>query len=134
METENNLPGEELLARYLRRCGHVLYHQAHHCQQDAVLTLLARGPVSQKQIQEQLSIRPGSASELISKLESKALVTRQRDDTDRRRVVLTLTEQGQIAARIHEERPKEALFSSLSPEEKTQLVQLLEKLLSGWGL
>lgn len=125
---------DEQLARNLRRCGHVLYHQAHHCQQDAVLTLLAQGPMNQKQIQEHLSVQPGSASELISKVEAKGLVERARDDTDRRRVVLTLTEKGQLAAKIHAERPAENLFSVFSSDEKETLTCLLETLLQSWGL
>lgn len=127
-------PVDELLVRNLRRCGHVLYHQTHHCQQDAVLALLAQGAMNQKQIQEHLSIQPGSASELISKLEAKGLVERARDDADRRRVVLTLTEKGQLAAKIHAERPAENLFSVFSQEEKESLVSLLETLLQSWGL
>lgn len=134
METKPILSDDEQLSRALRRCGHVLYHQTHHCQQDAVLALLAQGPESQKQIQEQLSVKPGSASELISKLEAKALVERRRDEADRRRVVLSLTEKGRHAAKIHAERQPEELFTALSPQEKNQLIQLLGKLLDSWGL
>lgn len=125
---------DEKLSRCLRRCGHVLYHQSHHSQQDAVLALLRQGPLNQKQIQQLLSTRPGSVSELISKLESKQLVERRRDDDDRRRVVLSLTEKGQVAALIHKERASEDLFAAFSPEEKEQLAGLLEKLLESWGL
>lgn len=134
MEQEIKQSTDEKLSRCLRRCGHVLYHQSHHSQQDAVLALLRQGPLSQKQIQEQLSTRPGSVSELISKLESKQLVERRRDDADRRRVVLSLTEKGRIAALIHRERPSEDLFAAFSEEEKEQLAGLLEKLLESWGL
>lgn len=134
MEQEIKQTTDEKLSRCLRRCGHVLYHQSHHSQQDAVLALLRQGPLNQKQIQEQLSTRPGSVSELISKLESKQLVERRRDDADRRRVVLSLTEKGQDAAMIHKERPAEDLFAAFSEEEKEQLAGLLEKLLESWGL
>ena len=134
MEQEIKQTTDEKLSRCLRRCGHVLYHQSHHSQQDAVLALLRQGPMNQKQIQEQLSTRPGSVSELISKLESKQLVERRRDENDRRRVVLSLTEKGQVAALIHKERPAEDLFAAFSEEEKEQLAGLLEKLLESWGL
>lgn len=126
---------QEALARRLRRCGHVLYHQKHHSQQGAVLALLeTQGATNQKQIQEQLSIKPGSVSELISKLEDKQLVVRSRDENDRRRVVLCLTEKGRTAARIHIERPEENLFDALSQEEMDRMTQLLDKLLASWGL
>lgn len=133
MEQETEKCIDEQLSRRLRRCGHVLYHQTHHSQQDAVLALLRQGPLNQKQIQEQLSTRPGSVSELISKLEAKQLVERRRDDADRRRVVLSLTEKGQLAALIHEQRPSEDLFAALTEEEKGQLAGLLGKLLESWG-
>lgn len=133
MEQVTETYTDEQLSCRLRRCGHVLYHQSHHSQQDAVLALLRQGPLNQKQIQEQLSTRPGSVSELISKLESKQLVERRRDDDDRRRVVLSLTEKGQIAALIHKERPSEDLFAALTEEEKEQLAGLLGKLLESWG-
>lgn len=125
---------EERLNKLLRRCGHVLYHQANHTQQDEVLQILAKeGPMNQKQIQEHLSVQAGSASELISKLENKQFVQRSRDEKDRRRVVLSLTERGQLAARIHAERPTEDLFTALSIDEKEQMIGLLNKLLVSWG-
>lgn len=125
---------DEELSRLLRRCGHVLYHQTHHCQQDAVLLLLAQqGAMNQKEIQEHLSIKAGSASELISKLENKGFLQRSRDAQDKRRVVLSLTEKGLLAAKIHEERPVEHLFDAFSSEEKEQLIALLTKLHTSWG-
>lgn len=126
---------DEELSRLLRRCGHVLYHQTHHCQQDAVLLLLAQqGAMNQKEIQQHLSIKAGSASELISKLESKGFLQRSRDLKDKRRVVLSLTEKGFLAAKIHEERPAEHLFDAFSSEEKEQLIRLLTKLHTSWGI
>lgn len=126
---------DENLNKLLRRCGHFLYHQTHHDQQSTVLTLLAEyGPMNQKQLQEHLSIKAGSVSELISKLESKNCLIRTRDDADRRRVVLTLTEKGTRIAKLHRERPVETLFADLSPEERAELAGLLEKLLAGWGI
>lgn len=89
--------------------------------------------MNQKQIQQQLAIKPGSASELISKLESKGMVARTKDARDRRHVVLTLTEKGQFSAALFAERPSDNLFASLSPEELDELTALLEKLYSSWG-
>jgi DNA-binding MarR family transcriptional regulator len=133
LEQEPILTEDEQLRRLLRRCGHVLYHQSHHSQQDVVLALLRQGPMTQKQIQEQLSIKAGSVSELISKLEARQLLVRARDEADRRRVVLTLTEKGQLASLIHKERATQDLFTAFSSEEKEQLSALLEKLLESWG-
>lgn len=125
---------DEELNRLLRRCGHVLYHQTHHCQQDAVLLLLAKqGAMNQKEIQEHLSVKAGSVSELISKLENKGFLQRSRDEQDKRRVVLSLTEKGLLAAKIHEDRPAEHLFDVFTAEEKEQLIGLLGKLHTSWG-
>lgn len=125
---------DEELNRLLRRCGHVLYHQTHHCQQDAVLLLLAKqGAMNQKEIQKHLSTKAGSVSELISKLENKGFLQRSRDEQDKRRVVLSLTEKGLLAAKIHEDRPAEHLFDVFTAEEKAQLIGLLDKLHTSWG-
>lgn len=135
MEDKETITQDQKLGKLIRRCGHVLYHQTHHCQQDAVLALLLRnGPMNQKEIQQQLSVKPGSASELISKLEAKELLQRNRDEHDRRKVVLSLTEKGILIAKIHAERPEADLFSVFSSEEKAQLIALLDKLHTSWGL
>lgn len=47
--------------------------------------------VNQKQLQELLGIRPGSMSEMVIKLESKGLVSRAKDESDKRVTRLTLT-------------------------------------------
>ena len=52
------------------------------------------GPVSQKKMQEMLSVQPGSLSELCGKLEEKGMIQRTRDENDRRNVILTITEEG----------------------------------------
>lgn len=132
---ETTLQDTEHLRRLLRRCGHFLYHQHNHGQQGTVLAMLAQfGPMNQRELQQKLSIKPGSVSELISKLEDKGCVDRTRDEKDRRRVVITLTEKGACIARIHQERPDETLFSALDPAEQAQLTALMEKLLGSWDL
>lgn len=134
MGPQNERTGDEHLRKLLRRCGFFLYHQANHSQQDEVLRILAEcGPMNQKELQEQLSIKPGSASELISKLEDKGLLLRTRDASDRRRVILTLTEKGTDFARMFRERPVETLFADLDEKERESLAATLEKLLDRWG-
>lgn len=126
---------EQQLMCLLRRCGHFLYHQANHDQQSTVLTMLEdQGPVTQKDIRQQLGVKPGSASELISKLEAKECLVRSRDEADRRKVVLTLTEKGRRIARFHRARPAQTLLSGLTEQEQKTLTQLLCKLLESWGV
>ena len=96
---ENELTRDEKLALLLRVCGRRLYHSS--CAgrtQSRVLGLLAAGDISQRELQERLQIQPGSISELISKLELKGFLTRRRNENDRRKVVLSLTEEGRRAA------------------------------------
>ena len=100
--------------------------------QGKILGILAReGSMTQRALTEQLGIQPGSASEVIGKLERAGLIERSENAADRRTADIKLTEQGREQA---ESAPKEkpALFSALSDEEKAQLLSLLEKLDADW--
>lgn len=124
---------EERLNRSLRRCGHYLYHHSAGQRQRMVLRLLEEnGTMSQKDIQESLNIQPGSVSELISKLERKGLVERQRDEDDRRRVTLHLTEAGKEVQRTDRDTWMRESYQVLSGEEMEQMTRLLERLLDSW--
>lgn len=90
--------------------------------------------MTQKELQEALGVQPGSASEIISKLEDRGLVSRERDEEDRRRVVLRITEAGreQAEAASCEEKGQD-LYEALSVEEQDTLKALLKKLLESWN-
>lgn len=124
---------EEELTALLRHCGKFMYyHSRPGMQQSMVLQLLRGGAMTQRQIQERLGTRPGSVSELISKLEDKHLLERQRSQTDRRQVLLTLTEKGRAIAQRHIEYPAAGLYKALSPQEQETLALLLTKLVEDW--
>lgn len=119
----------------LRTCGHYLYHHSGQSRtQDRVLRLLSeRGELSQKELREVLNTKPGSISELISKLEAKGLIVSQRDETDRRQVNLRLTDDGRERASIlAEAKEEEATFDALTSEEQETLKALLRKLVNSW--
>lgn len=123
----------EQLTGLLRRCSRILYHHSEPgMQQLAVLRLLSEGSASPRQVQEALGIRPGSASELITKLENKGLLTRRRTDADRRNVELSLTERGAEFVSRHVDCSAAAMLDVLSAEEQEELTALLEKLLHTW--
>lgn len=125
---------EEQLTALLRLCGKFMYfHSRPGMQQGMVLQMLREGPLTQKQIQEQLGTQPGSVSELISKLEKKNLLQRQRSETDRRTVLLTLTERGADMARRHTGYPASGLYTALTEAEQETLIRLLNKLQSDWA-
>lgn len=125
----------EKLDQRLHQCGHYLYHHTAGPRQMTVLQLLQKnGPMSQQDIQEVLDIQAGSVSELISKLESKGFLLRQRDEADRRKVVISLTERGQTL----EIRPQAEIlsqrYSPLDEEKQEQLLGLLDRLLDDWEM
>ncbi len=124
---------EERLNRALHRCGHYLYHNSAGPRQATVLRLLQEnGPMSQREVQEALHIQPGSVSELLSKLESKGFLLRQRDEEDKRRVNIVLTLRGQELELRPEEETLSRRYAALSREEQETLTNCLERLLASW--
>lgn len=93
------------------------------------------GSMTQRELTERLGIQPGSASEVIAKLESGGCVQRFPNETDRRTVQITLTETGkELAGDARKRRAHRhaQMFSCLSREEKEQLLALLEKVNRDW--
>lgn len=134
MDERNCASGsDERLTDLLRHCGRFLYYHSNPgMQQGMVLQMLRNGPMTQKQVQERLGTKPGSVSELISKLENKGLLERERSETDRRKVLLALTEKGGRIAQMHTAYPVTGLYTALTQAERETLEQLLNKLLSDW--
>lgn len=125
------------LLRKMRRCGHLLYHRYSSNQsQNRILLLLHRnGPLTQKELLEQMHIQPGSLSEVVSKVEHCGLIERRRAERDRRIWELQLTEKGRDRAIEFEQKRKETaakLFSVLTPEQKNDFGEILSILLENW--
>ncbi len=98
-----------------------------------VLSILAdtEPPVSPNQIAERLIISRASVTSLIDSLEKRGYVRRQPHGSDRRMLLIELTETGrQVADRfrpivhMHENQ----WLNTLSAEEQEQLIQLLHRL------
>lgn len=126
---------DELLS-VIEQCGHRLHHRkgGRHGQKRILKILDADSPMTQKDLQKILQIQAGSMSEIIAKLENNGLVKKNRDEHDKRKVVLVITEKGH--SKIMEELESEAisnrhLFDSFSDEECEELLRLMSKLLSG---
>ncbi|MBR3504548.1 MAG: MarR family transcriptional regulator [Clostridia bacterium] len=125
---------DDSLTGLLFRCAHAMRHSdGSGGSQERVLRILARWDgLSQRALQAELGVQPGSLSELISKLEAKGLLTRQPDGEDRRRVVLHLTEAGREAAEaLPEPGTRDSRFAALTQEEQDTLRALLLKLIGG---
>lgn len=104
-------------------------------QQRILMILNSAGPLTQRDLTEQLDIQPGSASEILSKLESAGLILRTQNETDRRTTDIALTGEGKaLALEAADQRHKrhEEMFSCLSEEEKETLLALLEKVREDW--
>lgn len=104
--------------------------------QKRILTILLRNEdVTQSELTAHLGIQPGSASEILSKLETAGLIRRIENRADRRTVRIELTASGRReaeAAKAEKDDRKQELLSPLSTEEQKQLLQLLEKMNTAW--
>ena len=96
-----------------------------------LLLLQARDPESQQQTAGRLGIDRTSMVGLVDALESKDLVARRADPTDRRRNVLELTTRGQatlVEAIEASDRAERQLLTPLDDTEAAQLRTLLTRL------
>ena len=86
----------EDLAESLEQTGRLLsYCLGKRRGQGRILRILCQQEqMSQKELQEILHIQPGSMSEIAAKLESKGLIARGRDEADKRKILLSITDEG----------------------------------------
>lgn len=121
-------PDDDSLMALFHRCMHMIRHDGPASGQQRVLQLLAEeSELPQRELQQRLGIQPGSLSELIGKLENKGLVVQARDDQDKRRATIRLTEQGRAA--IAEPDSQQDPFGALTEDEQAQLKSLLRKIM-----
>ncbi len=94
--------------------------------------LLGREALSQRELQQLLGIQPGSLSELLSKLEAKGLITREKAE-DRRGNLLRITDAGREAAAANlSDSPEADPFAPLTAEQQDALAAALRTLLTAW--
>ena len=88
-------------------------------------------PLSAGRIAERVSLSQGTVTLILDKLESRGLVSRARDEGDRRKVLVTLTAGGR---RVLESAPPLMQaqfirrFENLSAEQREELVHSLERI------
>ena len=100
--------------------------------QALVLSILAgREALSQRELQQMLGIQPGSLSELLSKLEGKGYLVREKAE-DRRGNLLRITDEGRKAIPTADDLPEDDPFAALTDEQQDQFALLLRKLLTNW--
>lgn len=88
--------------------------------------------LTQRELCEELDIRPSSVGELIRKLENSGLVQRQNNETDRRVMNVYLTENGRTFvenASSAQTGIQANLFKDISEEEQDMFVRVLQKMI-----
>ena len=102
-------------------------------QSRALHVVAEHGASRPSEIAVALRIAPRSATEVVDALESRGLVTREPDPTDRRATRVVPTEEGRrLAAILADARQAESerLFASLSEADRADLDRLLRLLLA----
>lgn len=120
--------------RDINHTMHFLY-EGRGSQKRILIVLLEAVTITQRRLTKRLGIQPGSASEVLAKLEKGGLIMRKESMTDRRTTDITLTEKGEILAKEAAAQRKirhEEMFSCLTEEEKSTLLTLLEKVNADW--
>lgn len=128
---------QDKLVINLRDLAHVIrsVSDGRESQKRILIILDEVGTITQQRLTERLGIQPGSASEVLSKLESAGLITRTPSQADRRTTDVQLTETGKMQAKEavgQRQIRHEEMFSCLSQTERETLLSLLEKLNDDW--
>lgn len=121
----------------IRDIGHTMRRisEGKGSQKRILMLLLNAGAMTQSELTQQLGIQPGSASEVIGKLDSAGLITRTPSETDRRTADIRLSDLGRAAAEdaLQQRNARHTkMFSCYSQEEKETLLRLLERLNRAW--
>ena len=94
-------------------------------------TLGSRGDLRMKDLAAGMGVTTGSLTVLVDRLERGGFVARRPHDSDRRSIVVGLTEEGERHFREHHAlhlRLTRELAEGLSPEELTQFPAILRKI------
>lgn len=85
------------LNRQMHRVSHKEGHRKgrlYHGQANLLLLISQNDGASQRELGEQMDIRPSSMTEMLTKLEQNGLIVKKRDDKDQRVMHIHLTEEG----------------------------------------
>ena len=105
-------------------------------QQRVLAVLQLEDGLTQNYLTNILDLRPSSVAELMKKMETKDLITRQEDPNDKRSKLVYLTELGKKQAlenaALKNASYSEKFLAGLNDEEKAQFSQYLQKISEGW--
>ena len=91
--------------------------------------------MTQKELTARLGVQPGSASEVLNKLEQAGLISRTPSEADHRTTDIRLTPDGEALAKeasTKRAERHEQMFAVLCDEEKDTLLTLLERVNAHW--
>lgn len=133
MEEKDNLTDVLLETHHLLRRYHMTWYgknfgglDPQQGQGRILSTLWKRRSISQRELGHLLSIRPQSLGELLQKLEANGYITRHRSETDKRSLIVELTDKGEIFQML---KPNyDELFIDLNAREKATFKKCLEKI------
>lgn len=118
------------LARYVTASN---FDQLSKTQADAVMRIALFGPASMTELASGLGVSKEHVTRAVAGLEEQGLVTKRRNNENRRIVEAVLTEKGEEAAtaiRLASIERLEKPLSSLSPAERDELVDLSTRAVS----
>ena len=118
------------LARYVTASN---FDQLSKTQADAVMRIALFGPASMTELASGLGVSKEHVTRAVASLEEQGLVTKRRNDENRRIVEAVLTEKGEeavTAIRLASIERLEKPLSSLSPAERDELVDLSTRAVS----
>lgn len=90
-----------------------------------LLELLAAGEVTQQQIADRLMVDKSRVSRLCTALERKHLLTRERDESNRRNLLVRVTDSGEkVATRLRQawRGSHDQMLSAMTPRERRALL------------
>ena len=118
---------------YLVKCFYQLKGLGIHPRQIPILAILhGKDGCSQKEIAQQLGVKPPTVTVSIQRLEKTGLVCRKQDEKDQRVTRIYLTEKGREAIRegmAVMKRTEEEVFHNFSETEMCLLRRFLEQML-----
>ncbi|MGN0741487.1 MAG: MarR family winged helix-turn-helix transcriptional regulator [Candidatus Fimadaptatus sp.] len=135
--SDNADPNQKLIWNLLD-IEHVMHrlYEGRGSQKQILIILNETGVMTQSELTQRLGIQPGSASEVLGKLESAGLISRTTSETDRRTTDIALTpagqEQADAATQMRRQRHSD-MFACLTEDERARLLELLEKINADWS-
>jgi len=130
--------GNEELARLFHRASKMMarsYHRHSHAQhaQARVYDIIRQnGAMSQAELLQMLDVRSSSLSEILGKLEQGGLISREKNENDKRSYILSVKEGVIPPFGDHDQysaKGADALFSCLEEQERNLLGSLLRKII-----